>query len=263
MAKIFFPYIDRPRELPFILSRKIMFPFTVNDLVYYWSFSPEGITLYINSEDISENTPILKDILLEDAGITFYLANGYVGTQATAIKAVYIEFEQIGKGVHTLGRLDPLTLGDIDPFTLGEIASISADWMALRNAIVTAVSNIISEGCNLQMRLESDSVVATEKAIFTGELSSFIHTTGLTKQRNMTLGELDPHVLEDIDMMFTTFRAFENIPAHIVKFIGVTDRDTLQNTIELGCALDGLDITIELDPIEEEGPIDVATSETT
>ena len=164
MAKIFFPYIDRPKEFPFLLGRQIKFPFIVEDLMYYWTFSTEGITLYLHSEDIPENTPILKDILLEDTGITFYLSNGSVGTQATLAKMVYVEFEQIGKGIHTLGRLDPLTLGDIDPFTLGEISNISADWMALRNEIVAAVSNIASQGDDLQMRLESNSVVATEKA---------------------------------------------------------------------------------------------------
>lgn len=231
MAKIFFPYIDRPKEFPFLLGRQIRFPFIVEDLVYYWTFTTEGITLYLHSADISEETPILKDILLEDTGITFYLANGSAGAQATLIKAVYVEFEQIGKGIHTLGRLDPLTLGDIDPFTLGEISNVSASWKALRNAIATTMSNIITNGDNAQMHLKSDAVVATEKAIFTGELSSFIHTTGLTKQRVMTLGELDPHVLEDIDMMLTTFRVFEDVPAGIVKFIGVAHRDMLKNAL--------------------------------
>ena len=167
MAKIFFPYIDRPKEFPFLLGRQIRFPFIVEDLVYYWTFTTEGITLYLNSEDISEQTPILKDILLEDTGITFYLANGSIGMQTTLQEVVYVEFEQIGKGIHTLGRLDPLILGDIDPFTLGEITNVSANWKALRNAIVTAVSNITSKGEDLQMLLNSDSVVATEKAIFT------------------------------------------------------------------------------------------------
>lgn len=226
MAKIFFPYIDRPKEFPFLLGRQIRFPFIVNDLVYYWTFSTEGITLYLHSEDMTEQTPILKDILLEDTGITFYLANGSIGTQTTLYEVVHIEFEQVGKGIHTLGRLDPLTLGDIDPFTLGEITNVSANWKALRNAIVTAVSHIASEGEDLQMRLDSDAVVATEKAIFTGKLSSFIHTTGLRKQRVMTLGELDPYVLEDIDKMLMTFRLFENVPASVVKTIALTEHKT-------------------------------------
>ncbi len=231
MAKIFFPYIDRPKEFPFLLGRQIRFPFIVEDLVYYWTFSTEGITLYLHSENITKQTPILKDILLEDTGITFYLANDSIGTQATLAKAVYIEFEQIGKGIHTLGRLDPLILGDIDPFTLGEITHVSANWKALRNAIVTAISNITSEGNDLQMKLNSDAVVATEKAIFTGELSSFIYTTGLRKQHVMTLGELDPYVLEDIDMMLMTFRVFEDVPASLVKGIGVTHRNMLKNAL--------------------------------
>lgn len=226
MAKIFFPYIDRPKEFSFLLGRQIRFPFIVEDLVYYWTFTTEGITLYLHSEDITEQTPILKDILLEDTGITFYLANGSVGAQATLSEVVYIEFEQVGHGIHTLGRLDPLTLGEIDPFTLGEITDVSANWKALRNAIVAAVSNITSRGDNLQMLLESDSVVATEKAIFTGKLSSFIHTTGLRKQRTMTLGELDPHILEDIDAMLMTFRVFENVPASVVKSVSLTDHKT-------------------------------------
>lgn len=231
MAKIFFPYIDRPKEFPFLLGRRIRFLFIVEDLVYYWEFTMEGATLYLNSGDISKQTPILKDILLEDTGITFYLANDSLAVVTPLVQAVYIEFEQIGKGVHTLGRLDPLTLGDIDPFTLGDISNVSANWKALRNAIVTAVSNITAEGGDLRMRLNSEAVVATEKAIFTGELSSFTYMTGLRKQRGMTLGELDPHVLEDIDMMLTTFRVFEDVPASVVKIINVTHRKMLKNAL--------------------------------
>lgn len=231
MAKIFFPYIDRPKEFPFLMGRRIRFLFIVEDLVYYWEFTMEGATLYLHSGDISKQTPILKDILLEDTGITFYLANDSLAVDTPLIQAVYIEFEQIGKGVHTLGRLDPLTLGDIDPFTLGDISNVSANWKALRNAIVTAVSNITAEGGDLRMRLNSEAVVATEKAIFTGELSSFTYMTGLRKQRGMTLGELDPHVLEDIDMMLTTFRVFEDVPASVVKIINVTHRKMLKNAL--------------------------------
>ena len=231
MAKIFFPYIDRPKEFPFLMGRRIRFLFIVEDLVYYWEFTMEGATLYLHSGDISNQTPILKDILLEDTGITFYLANDSLAVDTPLIQAVYIEFEQIGKGVHTLGRLDPLTLGDIDPFTLGDISNVSANWKALRNAIVTAVSNIVAEGGDLRMRLNSEAVVATEKAIFTGELSSFTYMTGLRKQRGMTLGELDPHVLEDIDMMLTTFRVFEDVPASVVKIINVTHRKMLKNAL--------------------------------
>lgn len=231
MAKIFFPYIDRPKEFPFLLGRPIRFLFIVENLVYYWEFTMEGTTLYLHSDDISEKTPVLKDILLEDTGITFYLENGSLASQTSIAKAIYIEFEQIGKGVHTLGRLDPLTLGDIDPFTLGEISNVSANWKALRNAIVSAVSNIFAEGGDWQMRLNSDAVVATEKAIFTGELSAFTYMTGLRKQRGRTLGELDPYALEDIDMMLTTFRVFEDVPAHLIKYIGVTHRDMLRSAL--------------------------------
>ena len=81
------------------------------------------------------------------------------------------------------------------------------------------------------MRLNSDAVVATEKAIFTGELSAFTYMTGLRKQRGQTLGELDPYALEDIDMMLTTFRVFEDVPAHLIKYIGVTHRDMLRSAL--------------------------------
>lgn len=231
MAKIFFPYIDRPKEFPFLLGRPIRFLFIVENLVYCWEFTMEGTTLYLHSDDISEKTPILKDILLEDTGITFYLENHSLDAKLSVVKSILIEFEQIGKGVHTLGRLDPLTLGDIDPFTLGEISNVSANWKALRNAIVSAVSNVFAEGGDWQMRLNSDAVVATGKAIFTGELSAFTCMTGLRKQRGRTLGELDPYVLEDIDMMLTTFRVFEDVPAHLIKYIGVTHRDMLRSAL--------------------------------
>lgn len=227
MAKIFFPYVDRPKKFPFLLGRDIRFPFIIDDLVYYWTLNAEGITLYLHNDKATA----FKDIVLEDTGITFYLSNGSVGTKATLAKALYIEFEQIGKGIHTLGRLDPLTLNNIDLFTLGEITDASANWKALRDAVVTAVSNIASKGDDLQMRLSSNAIVTAEKAIFTGELSSFIYATGLRKQRIMALGELDPHVLEDIDMMLATFRAFGDVPASAVKYIGVTNRKMLQSAL--------------------------------
>lgn len=246
MAKIFFPYIDRPKEFPFLvdwqihfpypLDRQIWFPFIVGDWAYYWTLTTEGVTLYLGTEDIPANMPVLKDILLEDTGIAFYLENGSLEAQTSLSKMVYVEFEQIGKGVHTLSRLDPLTLGDIDPYTLGDISNVSANWKALRNAVVAAARDIAAQGGDVEMRLGSDTVVETGKAVFTGMLSSFIHTTGLARQRTMTLGELDPHVLEDIDMMLTTFRVFEDVPASIVKFIGVAHREALKNALAQNAA---------------------------
>lgn len=237
MAKIFFPFIDQPKQFPFLYGRSIRFPFIVENLVYYWDFNTQGITLYLNSQDMTPDAPVLKDILLEDTGITFYLDNSNSGAGTSLVKSVLVTFEQIGRGLQTLGMIDPLTLGDIDPFKLGEISTISADWMALKTSIVSTAKKIIEDGGDIQMCLGSNTTIAVDRAVFTGELSSVFYLTGLQKYRTAVLGELDPRILDDIDVMLSTFGAFEDVPASLVKGIYVSDVNALRNTVR-DCLVD-------------------------
>lgn len=225
MTKIFFPYNDQPNKISFKFSEPIRFPFYVNDLVYYWEVGSDGITMYLLNNQIDPDTPIVKDVLLEETGITMYLVN----EQADTSKHIFIEFAKIGMDIDTLGLLDPFTLGEIDPFTLGQISEGYANWMEISASIVkTGVAKVI-EASNAEMALKSDAVLPYDKQIYTGELHEKIGIVGLNSFGHLTLGDLDPHIIGDIDAMLSTFRVFDSIPASLVKEIRITQKNSLNN----------------------------------
>ncbi len=227
MTKIFFPYNDQPKQFSFKFSEPIRFPFYVNDLVYYWEVGADGITMYLLNNKIDPDTPIVKDVLLEETGITMYLVN----ETADVSKHILIEFAKIGWGMDTLKLLDPLTLGEIDPFTLGEISICYANWMEITASVAkTGVVKVI-EASDAEMQLKSDAVLPYTKDIYTGELHEKIGIVGLNSFGHITIGELDPHTIGDIDAMLSTFRVFSSIPASLVKEIRITQNNSLNNNI--------------------------------
>lgn len=245
MTKIFFPYNDQPKQFSFKFSEPIRFPFYVNDLVYYWEVGSDGITMYLLNNKIDPDTPIVKDVLLEETGISMYLVNETADTS----KHILIEFAKIGWGMDTLKLLDPLTLGEIDPFTLGEISICYANWMEIATSVAkTGVVKVI-EASNAEMQLKSDAVLPYTKDIYTGELHEKIGIVGLNSFGRLTIGDLDPHTIGDIDAMLSTFRVFGSIPASLVKEIRITQNNSLNNNIvapvkEFGISATGIDYYI-------------------
>lgn len=227
MTKLFFPYEDQPKHFPFKFQDPVRFPFYVNDLVYYWEVDSHGITLYLYNDVAST----VKDVVLEETGITIYLKDEVEGVQ----KHIYVEFAKIGTGSNvlgnTLGELDPYKLGVIDNFTLGtlyEAIRSFADWMNIANSIPTALSSKGFDASNVEMQLESDSVLPYTKNIYI-EIDDDIGIVGLNNMHHATLGELDPHLLRDIDAMLSAFRVFEKIPASLVKEIKIEHINILSN----------------------------------
>ena len=235
MTKIFFPYNDQPKQFQFKFPEPIRFPFYVNDLVYFWEADAHGITLYLHNEV----APTIKDILLEESGITMYLYN----QETKDGKHIYVEFAKVVLGLYTLRDLDPLTLGYIDNFTLGEISNYAADWMMLLQSVVKADGHIYSDADSVSMRLDSGAVLPYDKKIYTGELQDKLGIIGLNSFRNMTLGELDPIDLDNIDAMLSTFRAFGSILASLVKEIKITHTNVLKNNTASPLADFGVDAT--------------------
>lgn len=227
MTKLFFPYNDQPKQFSFKFPDPIRFPFYVNDLVYYWEIDSSGITLYLYNDTATS----VKDVMIEDTGITIYLKDEVENT----LKHIFVEFDKIGYGDNvlgnTLGELDPHTLGDIDSYTLGTLyqaISSFADWMQLHTSTVPVINSLHSEANDIEMMLESDSIVHYDKNIYI-EIDNHLGIVGLNSMRNATLGELDPELLSDLDMMMSTFRMFENIPASLIKEIIITHNNTINN----------------------------------
>lgn len=227
MTKIFFPYNDQPKKFSFKFSEPIRFPFYVNDLVYYWEVGSDGITMYLLNNQIDPETPIVKDVLLEETGITMYLVNDTADTS----KHILIEFAKIGWGMDTLKLLDPLTLGAIDPFTLGDISTCYANWMNMTTSVAKSGVVKIVEASDAEMQLRSDAVLPYTKDIYTGELHEKIGIVGLNSLGHITLGDLDPHIIGDIDAMLSTFCVFSSIPASLVKEIKITQNNALCNNV--------------------------------
>lgn len=223
MTKIFFPYNDQP----------IRFPFYINDLVYYWEVGSDGITVYLLNNKIDPDMPIVKDILLEETGISMYLDNETTDTS----KHILVEFAKIGWSMDTLGLLDPLTLGEIDLFTLGEIAVCYANWLDITASVIKAGIAKIIEASNAEMQLNSNAVLPYIKDIYIGKLYEKIGIVGLNSFNHITIndldphtiGDLDPHTIGDINAMLSISRVFGSIPASLVKEIRIIQNNLLDN----------------------------------
>lgn len=217
MTKIFFPYNDQP----------IRFPFYVNDLVYIWEVGSDGIKVQLLNNQIDPANPAIRDIVLEDTGISFYLVN----EQANTSKHVIVDFDKIGMGVEMLGLLDPFILKDIDPFTLGDISVGFVDLMRLTTSTSTSKVDKNAEASDAQMKLDSNCVLPYDKHIYPTNLHEIIGIVGLFDADHVTLGELDSRIFSDIDLMLSVFRAFHSIPAQLVKEIRINQRNRIDNGI--------------------------------
>ena len=135
MTRLFFPYQDTPKQLLFKLPQQVRFPFYVNDLVYYWEAGTDGVTVYLLNNKIDPSNPVIKDIVIEETGITVYLYN-----QTTQLsQQIFVEYGTIESKIATLGDIDPYTLQTIDPFTLGHTSGAYANWMEMRTSVVTTI----------------------------------------------------------------------------------------------------------------------------
>lgn len=263
MTKIFFPYKDQPNKISFKFSEPISFPFYVNDLAYYWEVGSDGITMYLLNNQIDKHNGVVKDVLLEETGISMYLVN----EQTQTSKHIFVEFAKIGMDIDTLGLLDPFTLGEIDPFTLGQISEGYANWMEITASVAkTGVAKIV-EASNAKMKLDSGVVLPYDKKIYTGELHEKIGIVGLNSLGHLTLGDLDPHIIGDIDAMLSTFRVFSSIPASLVKEIRITQNNSLNNNIvapvkEFGISATGIDYYISTtEPAESSANVALELTE--
>lgn len=95
MAKIFFPFADQPKQLPFLIDKTIRFPFTIDNLLYYCDISPGGITMYLHPETISIDSLAIQMVLMEIKDM-LYLANGEIQPDGVPIvelsKKSYVTF---------------------------------------------------------------------------------------------------------------------------------------------------------------------------
>lgn len=89
----------------------------------------------------------------------------------------------------------------------------------------------VVEASDAEMQLRSDAVLPYTKDVYTGELHEKIGIVGLNSFGHITLGDLDPHIIGDIDAMLSTLRVFGSIPASLVKEIKITQNNTLCNNI--------------------------------
>lgn len=217
MTKILFPYIDQP----------IRFPFYVNDLVYIWEVGSDGIKVQLLNNQIDPKNPLIKDITLEDTGISFYLVN----EEANTSKHIIVDFDRIGIGFETLGILDPLLLRNVDPFTLGDISIGCAD--AMRIITPTSSSEVDKDviGLDSQMKLDSNCIVQSHKNVYPINLNDTIGMIGLYDTDYLTLGDLDSRIFNDIDLMLSVFRVFHNIPAQLVKEIRIRHNNRIDNEV--------------------------------
>lgn len=246
MIKMFFPYNDQPKKFSFDFKEAIRFPFYVNDLVYFWEVDARGITLYLKNN----TADTIKDIRIEDAGIVVYLH----GNRTQVDKHIIVDCAKIGSGLYELGVLDPITIGDIDALTLGYISTYAADWMELKHSI-DLYGVVHSEASHTEMQIESDSVASCSKSIIISEISNDFGLTGLNNQKILTIGDLDPKILNDIDAMMSTFRMLDPIPAYLVKEIRITHDYTISNedaSLSLYKDINGSNIVMKLGELNDE-----------
>ena len=222
MAKIFFPFADKPKKLPFLLDKTIRFPFTIDNLLYYCDISTEGITMYLHNGAISVDSMQMQMVLMEIKDI-LYLINGEIGSEGIPIvelsKKSFVSFKQYGRGLHTIGLLDPFTLGELDPFSFANIIGDSANWMVMENCLLEAISNVFVDFEHIGLQLQNVSSIKASKRVLLEDIGVPIYSIGLGAQNVALLGQMDSYTLEGLDGKLITFRVFADLSAKLNKLI--------------------------------------------
>lgn len=221
MIKISFPFHDQLNQFSFNMAAPLRFPFCINEISYLWEVGCNGnIVLYISNSTSSSS----KMIDLENSDIRTYLLNKVTDVS----KQICVEFEKIGFGYEKLKDLDHIAFLEIDTLTLGKIANVFADWLTLDGATVQ-IGSAVSVGA-------SDAVMAMlqKTATITGNIAleencGYIGLSDLKSVRYLSIGELDPKILRDIDMMISVFKQFKNIPAALIKEIRINQNEFIDN----------------------------------
>ncbi len=218
MAKIFFPFADQPKKLPFLLDKTIRFPFTIDNLLYYCDISTEGITMYLHNGAISVDSLQMQMVLMEIKDI-LYLINGEIGQEGIPIvelsKKSFVTFKQYGRGLHTIGLLDPFTLGELDPFSFANIVGDSANWVVMENCLLEAISNVIVDFEHVGLQLQSASAIETCKRVLLEDIGVPMYSIGLGAQNAALLGQMDSYTLGGLDGKLITFRIFTDLSAKL------------------------------------------------
>lgn len=224
MTKIFFPFREADRfsfayrdiiDMTFRDSPTIQFPIIIDGgFKFDLSVDASGITFYLDNA----KTHLVKGGDLSARGIEMYLKN----EQTDTYKRVYVDFKQLGLGLYLLEMIDSLSLGELDSYTLGDISYCFADWKQLRYSVITLGSDtiIVPVGTSPQL---IGRLTTTEKNVEICNLHSDITLSDIGNLRHMTLGELDPKLIADIDLMASVFRTFGKTPAVLVQEIDVTE----------------------------------------
>ena len=224
MTKIFFPFKDANRfsfayrdmiAMAFQKSPTIRFPFVIEGgFSFDISVDADGITLNL----INAKTQAIKDVSIEGDGIVMHL-----NSERTYVdKRIYVKFKQLGLGLHLLGMVDALTLGELDPYTLGDISYCFADWKRLQYSVLTLGTDTIIVPVDTETYL-INNLISPEKNVEITNLHSSFGLSDISNMRHMTLGELDPELIADIDLMASVFQTFGKTPAVLVQEVTVTE----------------------------------------
>lgn len=224
MTKIFFPFRDTSRftlayrdliDMTFRESPGVRFPIVIEGgFKFDLSVDADGITLYL----INAKTPLVTGADISANGIEMYLKNDTLGT----FKRVYVDFKQLGLGLHQLGMIDLLTLGELDPYTLGDISYCFADWKRLQYSVISLGKDTIIFPEDTPTYL-INGLINPEKNVEIGNLHSSFGLSDISTMRHMTLGELDPRLIADIDTMASVFQTFGKVPAVLVQEVTVSE----------------------------------------
>ena len=224
MTKIFFPFKDANRfsfayrdmiAMSFQKSPTIRFPFVIEGgFSFDISVDADGITLYL----INAKTQVIKDVSIEGDAIVMHL-----NSESTYVdKRIYVKFKQLGLGLHLLGMIDALTLGELDPYTLGDISYCFADWKRLQYSVISLGKDTIIFPEDTPTYL-INGLINPEKNVEIGNLHSSFGLSDISTMRHMTLGELDPRLIADIDTMASVFQTFGKVPAVLVQEVTVSE----------------------------------------
>jgi hypothetical protein len=214
MVKIVFPWNDQRKQIAFQRTAPLRIPFYANELSYEWGMGVDGITLYL----LNGTAQVEKEIIADARELVTYLHSDTLA----ALKRIEVEFAKLRVDLETLGDLDPYAFLDLNACTLGDFYGAFADWIGMEAGSASVHRGISMEGSQTGLTLRNAGTVCAENRVSLERLDGDLALTGLVSPRSCTLGELDPQAFTDIDMMMSTFRILEAIPAGLVKEISVT-----------------------------------------
>lgn len=198
-----------PKHLDFWYNRDVRFPFYLGKHFMDTWFPPFMVSGNYLCTEAATPLPALNSLVETAAKAT---GTHLYSADTELIGYITLYFKSVLGIPLTLGEMDPYTLGALDPYPLWALSYTTANAMELGTTTATAASTIEAETQENILYLHAGTPGLSSQ--ITGEFRPTATSAMSFKcWRNVTLGNMDPYLIGEIDPKPLGMKFYGNTPA--------------------------------------------------